>query len=311
VIRASLSSTDPLSAAQASVYIDVSRTIINCSECKTVRETALMMKRISILLFLCFLAAALSVGCSSGQEVNTQTKATDSIYNANNNIIVEQTDYTDDEGTYHPFTYSWGFDGVVFKQENDRYYILTVYHALDDLSDDMQLVVIGFDDLTYGEYTEKNNVDFSAVSPLDYYSDFPRAVVEYYDKSNDLAILSFESTKEINLAQFSGSPIEVGEEVYCISSPEGNERDLLSEGRILATDKDEKFDDGSDISGVFLHSCYIDHGSSGSAVYNKSDQIVGINVGGATGIFGRFKYGMAVPSEKINSFLAEWENDAK
>ena len=264
-----------------------------------------MLKKTFQFLLLCFLAAALLVGCSSGQEKDAQTTADDPIYNANINITIEQTDYTDDEGTHHSYSYTGSFDGVVFQQEDDRYYALTVYHAIDDLSDDMQLVVIGFDDLTYGEYvTEKQ-----FVSALDYYADFPRAVVEYYDPSCDLAVLSFESAKDINVAPFSSAPIEVGEEVYCINSPEGSVRNLLSEGKILATDKDEKFDDGGNISGVFRHSCYINYGSSGSAVYNNSDQIIGINVGGNTNVLNQFQYGMAVPVEQINSFLAEWAND--
>jgi hypothetical protein len=41
---------------------------------------------------------------------------------------------------------------------------------------------------------------------------------------------------------------------------------------------------------------------------NKDFQIVGINLGGATNLFGNFGYGMAMPSDKINDFIVKWNN---
>lgn len=130
----------------------------------------------------------------------------------------------------------------------------------------------------------------------------------YFNASYDLAILSFESEEnlDINLLKIAQTEPQCGEDVFCISSPSFDNRNIITYGKLLsANDTTIKFNDGN-ISGVFKHSAYIDEGSSGSIVLNTSNEIVGINIGGGTDVLGNFKYGIAISLNQLTAFIEEW-----
>ena len=63
--------------------------------------------------------------------------------------------------------------------------------------------------------------------------------------------------------------------------------------------------DGLPASRTLKHNAYEAPGSSGSVALNEDMEIVGINIGGATDAFGRFKFGVMVPCELVNIFIGE------
>ena len=94
-----------------------------------------------------------------------------------------------------------------------------------------------------------------------------------------------------------------------ISNPEG-EKFVSTYGKIKSS-KPENFsfnDDQSD-NLVVKHSAYEAPGSSGSAVYNESMELVGINIGGGRDVFGRFRYGVMIPTDQINECISGWQEE--
>ena len=62
-------------------------------------------------------------------------------------------------------------------------------------------------------------------------------------------------------------------------------------------------DDGQSENDVLRHNAYVAPGSSGGAVINNEMKVVGINIGGGTDIFGRFKYGVLIPCVQIQTLI--------
>ena len=98
---------------------------------------------------------------------------------------------------------------------------------------------------------------------------------------------------------------EKGDRIVCIGNPvDSEERFVESYGKIKSNLVEFIADKKTDT--VLKHSAYIAPGSSGGAVYNENMKIAGINVGGGTDSFGRFKYGVMIPAEQIAEFIEEW-----
>lgn len=227
-----------------------------------------------------------------------QSKITDGVLSANV-YIMRQFQEENSIG------YSSGFSGVIFKRDNDKYYILTAYHAFYPERND-SLIVLEYKDQTIAEYMNSGN-QFMGIT--DYYSQFPLAKVEYYDEKYDLAILSFVSDTKLNAISVSDSNPKYNDKIFSISNPMGEERNKITYGKILSKSP-VPFGKGNEglEHNILRHSAYINIGSSGSALLNENLEIVGINLGGSENIFRNFLYGMAIPSEDINEFLEEWKN---
>jgi S1-C subfamily serine protease len=204
-------------------------------------------------------------------------------------------------------SYSTGFDGVIFKRTGNKYYALTAYHALGSLSN-TRFITLAYNDQTHREYISAGG---TYVGLEEYYKQFPIATVEYYDKQYDLAILSFESKSNFKTLDILDVAPKYGDKVVVISSPYGEKRNMITYGKITSRSP-VKFNDktgyDNDEHKMVKHSAYINKGSSGSVVMNKDFQIVGINLGGGTNLFGSFGYGIAMPSDKINDFIVKWNN---
>jgi len=203
-------------------------------------------------------------------------------------------------------SYSVGFCGVIFRQDKDRCYALTAYHAVDSL-ESSSLIVLAYDDRTYNEYALAQD---KCTGLNDYYERFPIAKVEFYDAKYDLAILSFESVSKLKELAVSNDAPQYGSKVAVISSPSGEERNRITYGKIISKTPVEFGDEnGKSQYKVIRHSAYENEGSSGSVLLNENCEIVGINLGGGKDIFGNFRYGLAMPSNRIIDFISEWDND--
>jgi serine protease Do len=200
-------------------------------------------------------------------------------------------------------SYSFGFDGIIFKRTGNRYYVLTAYHAVGSLSN-TKLITLAYNEPTHRQYISTSG---KYVGLDEYYKQFPFANIEYYDEQYDLAILSFESEDNFNTLDISDVAPQYGDKVVVISSPYREKRNMITYGKITSRSP-VKFNDKTDEHKMVKHSAYINRGSSGSVVMNKDLEIVGINLGGASNIFGNFLYGMAMPSDKINDFIVQWNN---
>jgi S1-C subfamily serine protease len=235
--------------------------------------------------------------CKHRVYTEISERISDEILSANIKLI-QQTHKGDITG------YSTGFCGVIFKRTGNKYYAITAYHALD-LSSNSRLITLAYNEPTHIEYISMNS---KYVGLSEYYEQFPVANIEYFDERYDLAILSFESDANFNTLEISDATPQYGDKVVVISSPFREERNMITYGKITSRSP-VNFDDeaGKKQHKIVKHSAYINKGSSGSVVMNKDLEIVGINLGGGTNIFGYFGYGMAMPSDKINDFVAHYK----
>ncbi len=194
-------------------------------------------------------------------------------------------------------SYSAGHSGVVFRKEDNRYYVLTALHAVD--MENPKMLVLRHDQPTYNAYVEDSGyVGFSI-----YYEQFPETVIEYYNEAYDLAVLSFVSEYEFTVLPIASAPPEYNELVVAIGNPHENTRNAITTGRITSRYPVPFGDEaGKNQHNVITHSAKISGGSSGGALLNKNMEIVGINLGGSENMF-RFIEGKAMPCDKIIEFL--------
>lgn len=268
-------------------------------------------KKISIILIsisMIFLLVAVIIfiypsiydyQCKTRYYSEFESKATDQVLESNI-VIVKNEKRT--SGNVESSSYGVGSSGVVFASKGDVYYALTAYHVVADM-DNTDYIIMSDGAPTYAEYRENSDTHISLGM---YYEQFERATIEFVDEEYDLAVVSFESDKSLNVLELSETNPEYNEKIMVISNPEG-ERFVKSYGRIKSKDY-FVFDSGDELppTKVYKHSAYENHGSSGSVVLNEDMKIVGINIGGATDSLGRFKYGVMVTCEQVKEFLEKW-----
>lgn len=200
--------------------------------------------------------------------------------------------------------YGAGSSGVVIEKTENKYYALTAFHVLANDEIDY-FVVITPDDPSVFDYKKEHE----GAGQEEYYNQLPKVKVEFEKEESDLAVISFESDKQISVVQIAETMPEKGDRIAVISNPEG-EKFVSTYGKIKSS-KPENFsfnDDQSD-NLVVKHSAYEAPGSSGSAVYNESMELVGINIGGGRDVFGRFRYGVMIPTDQINECISGWQEE--
>jgi S1-C subfamily serine protease len=200
-------------------------------------------------------------------------------------------------------SYSLRISGVVFKKEDGRYYALTALHGIPTITESGQseYIVLRYDQLLFAQWVAENTM----MSATDYYSRFPRAVMEYSDEKYDLAVISFASEDDFATLPIAPNPPERGTSVAAMGNP-WVERNAITTGQVTRYRRVRFQDELSEIPyDLMIHSAEISSGSSGSALLNKDLEIVGINLGGGINIFRQFREGYAMPCNKILDFLAD------
>lgn len=191
--------------------------------------------------------------------------------------------------------YSVGNSGVIVKKENNKYFIATANHILKN---NITLRVYPYDSLTYKEYRDT----MGATSLSDYYNSFPIIKIEKQNFNDDLAIVSFESTKEYSISSISKDDIKRNSRIITIGNPDGG-LFKSSYGKILdESEYNITFSDNG-TTNCIKHNCYINHGSSGSPVFDENFKLIGINIGASTSFAGKFRYGYMIKATKINEIL--------
>ena len=186
----------------------------------------------------------------------------------------------------------------------DTYYALTAYHVIDHNEID-HFAVITPEDPTAFEYKKEH----PGSGQEEYYDQLPRVQIVYKAEESDLAVISFQSDKQLSVVPVSDKIAAKGDRIAVISNPEG-EKFVSTFGNVRSS-KPEKysFDDDQADNLVLKHSAYEAPGSSGSAVYNEEMELIGINIGGGRDIFGRFRHGVMIPVDQIRECLQKWNKE--
>ncbi|WP_432402173.1 S1 family peptidase [Wukongibacter sp. M2B1] len=221
------------------------------------------------------------------------------------NIKIVQLKYRN-EGNSKSTSASAGASGVIIRKEGNKYYALTAEHVVTEYDniDKTQIIVMGYDDLDFKDYLSKGG-EFQGI--VNYYQQFPEAVVEYSNEKYDLAIISFIADEVYKVLPVADEIPKYGDIVASMSNPYG-ERNIVTAGKVSSR-KPRPFGDeaGKMQYPIIKHTAILSEGSSGSALLNENLEIVGINLGGNENVFRQFISGMAMPSDRILSFLEEWE----
>lgn len=210
-------------------------------------------------------------------------------------------------------TYSPGAGGVIIHKEHNQYFAITAYHVVKNL-DAKHLIMTALTP-SMEEFRRGGNV-----SALAYYGQLPEAEVVYVHEEYDLAIISFRSSEELSIANRSVCNPVKGDRIAAIGVQYvGGERLFSKNYGYVRSTKPKLFDpnDNQEPTMVLKMNAYSAPGSSGSPVYNEKAELVGMVIGGRTDFLGRFRSGVFIPIEMINTSIQTWqmnevkENEAK
>lgn len=198
-------------------------------------------------------------------------------------------------------SFSAGWSGAIFKKDTEKYYALTALHGLELDQNKTKIIVLGYDQPTYNEAGV--NIGLKA-----YYSQFPEAILEYYDDTYDLAVISFYSKNEYTVLSIASELVKHNEPVAAIGNPHEGSRNTITTGKITSKTP-VPFGDiaGVNQHHVIEHSAKTSQGSSGGALLNKDMEVVGIVLGASENIFHKFVKGKAMPCDKILEFLSSMD----
>lgn len=201
-------------------------------------------------------------------------------------------------------SYSAGASGVVFDKIDGRYYALTAYHVVAD--EDTYLIRTTLD-ASLSQYKNKHSGNGRS-SNDDYYNQLAKAKVEYTCEESDLAIISFESKEELFDVLISEELPAKKDKIDTVGVLEGKVFEItygvITSGKLFTFHTD----DGESDNNVLKHNAYVAPGSSGGAVFNHNMKLVGINIGGGTDLFGRFRYGVMIPCDQIQQCINDWKS---
>ncbi|QIB69717.1 trypsin-like peptidase domain-containing protein [Aminipila butyrica] len=194
-------------------------------------------------------------------------------------------------------SFSAGQSGVIFKKDAEKYYVLTALHGLEPDQKKIKIIALGYDQPTYNEAGVNMGLK-------GYYEQFPQALLEYYNDTYDLAVISFYSKKEYAVLSIA-SGFKYKEPVAAIGNPHEGSRNSITTGKITSKNP-VPFGDiaGLNQYPVIEHSAKISQGSSGGALLNKDMEVVGIVLGASENIFHQFVKGKAMPCDRILEFLS-------
>ena len=224
-------------------------------------------------------------------------KRMDSVLSANI-CIVRREEAT--HGNVTEYSFSTGASGVIFDKKQGIYYALTANHVVENNNTSVKTSFI------IQPYGSQPYLQDSNSSLTEYYSKFTTAKVEYSDEKNDLAVISFYTSEDLEVLPIAEADALNGDRIAVVSNPDGK-RFVHSFGKILSGEQIVfSAGDGKSDNMAIQHSAYTAPGSSGSAALNENMEIVGINIGGATDFMGRYRYSAMIPRRQIKLFLDNW-----
>ncbi len=157
---------------------------------------------------------------------------------------------------------------VIYEEDDTHYYALTNDHVISDYT---QIQAVDYDNKTYA---------VEVVDSSDYY---------------DLAVIKIEKDERLKMLKFSNA-FSVYDEVIAVGYPSSIYQE--SQGSITGyetIDYDIEF-------AVIIHSADIQKGSSGGALVNQDNELIGINFAGYFDN-NELTEGYAIPIEQIRTYL--------
>ena len=255
--------------------------------------------------------------CKNRVFSNLQENITEDVMEANIGITLHLQQKADNVSSSSYESYG---SGVIFRRDDDAaettYYALTAYHVItgdasnatispngDHIEVSWEMIIQPYGEKTLKEANAEARDLGKHFSADDFYGNFDRAELVVYSEEQDIAVIRFASERAYGVLDICQSDVAKGEQIICIGNPEGEEFSVHY-GRILSEDT-KKFhtNDGTSDSQVIKHNAYVAPGSSGSAVLNEEMEIVGINIGGATNIFGKYCNGAMIPAEDLRELV--------
>lgn len=202
--------------------------------------------------------------------------------------------------------------GVVFAKEGNVYYAITAKHVVDAENSSYKLFTINTE--FSGETIDVGNNINIEIPDENYYESLIDAKLEYMSDSTDLAIISFISDEDLPVLEFEDKEINIGDRIMCIGHPEGHKY-YVSFGTVTSNIKNvtsTRFNKNKETVSVIEHDAYLNQGNSGGVAINENMKIVGINVGGAFTVIGKFLNGYMIPNnivkENINKYNMSKDN---
>lgn len=252
---------------------------------------ALLIGAAGLLLFF-----KLNPDFIKSEVINTNITKTEKEVTVNENGIADAVDKIYDsvvvvKNYVNGKLYATG-TGFFYKNDNNKYYILTNYHVIQGGS---SISVVTTD----GTETTVN--------------------VEGGDKYADIAVLSFESDKEIIIAELGdNSSMRVGDTVFAIGAPLNSDIYSWSVTRGILSGKDRSVQVSTNsnsstsdwIMTVLQTDTAINSGNSGGPLCNSNGQVIGItNMKlASTGVEGM---GFAIPIEEAVSYATQIIEDGE
>lgn len=247
------------------------------------------MKHLYKILFLC--ALLLISGCSSRNNNTTKVVSSESttsyskVSGSVNNEIVKANVmfYNNNYSTFLGIKYkeynTYG-SGFIYDEDINYYYVLTNYH------------VVAYN------YSYNHNELYLE----DYLGNRYEANILSSDINYDLAIVRFKKENRLKVLKFSNA-IEVKDSIKALGNPDSI-KNVVTKGQVTCFSNINMSSNKSKVNfEVIVHSARIDGGSSGGALLNSNNEVVGITFAGAFDKNGEFVNGYAIPVSKINEFI--------
>ena len=212
------------------------------------------------------------------------------------NVIFKTTYYYTEFGHAKYITYS-GSGVIIYQEESSifdsgyTYYALTNNHVVNKTNVGSHLTnkTITIDDYT-GVVIDSENV--SLIKSL---------------ASYDLALIRFVSEKELSVIEFEDNNVlSRGDDVFAIGQPL-SQINAITIGNVISVR--ETAPDTGDVDStikfkVISHNAYINEGSSGDMLLNKSLKLCGINYAGSTGSDSNISY--SIPISAVRDFIEDY-----
>jgi len=242
--------------------------------------------RVMALLFAFLFVSA----CSNNQSIY-ETKMVSStgnnLYRVSNgeedvlkaNVMIFNNNFSSLLGLKYKENNSYG-SGVIYKSDKNFYYVLTNNHVVKH---------------DYSYNSQELYVE-------DYYFNKYAAEVVYSDVNYDLAIIKFAKNTELAVLNIN-EKINVRDSIRSMGNP-NSVKNVLTEGMVNCFSYINLSSDKSKVNfEVIVHSANIAGGSSGGALLNHNNEIIGITFAGVFDNNGNFITGYAIPGERIIEFL--------
>lgn len=173
--------------------------------------------------------------------------------------------------------------GVIFKQLDNVYYILTNNHVC---------------------YTSSQPITYEI---FDYKNNAYEGKLLYSNPDYDLALLSFEADIQLNKIDLANTNPKINDDIISLGNPLG-QRNAITYGKIndifkIITNNFNSAKINIEFDTI-SHNAYINDGSSGGPLLNTDLNLVGLNFAYGTNKNNEFISGHAIPVEKIKEFLS-------